>query len=80
MSKIIEGIIRGRTIELQADSGFHEGQAVQVTLRVLPDRETRDAAILRIAGSMADDPEFDAAMDQVRRDRQAARFRDETCS
>lgn len=77
MSKIIEGIIRGRTIELQGDPGFSEGQAVQVTLRVLPDREARDAAILRLAGSMADDPEFDAAMEQVCLDRQSARFRDE---
>jgi hypothetical protein len=77
MSKVIEGIIRGRTIELQGDPGLGEGQAVQVTLRVLPDRAARDAAVLRIAGSMADDPEFDDAMEQVRRDREGARFRDE---
>ncbi|WP_152050248.1 hypothetical protein [Tautonia marina] len=45
-----------------------------------PDRKVRDAAIRRIAGSMADDPEFDAATEQVRRDRLAARDRDEPCS
>lgn len=77
MSKVIQGVVRGRTIELHGDPGLSEGQVAQVALCALPDREARDAAILRIAGSMTDDPEFDAAMEKVRRDRHAARFRDE---
>jgi hypothetical protein len=62
---------------LHGDPGLLEGQVVQVTLRTLPDRAARDAAILRVAGSMADDPEFDAAMEQVRHDRRSARFQNE---
>ena len=40
------------------------------------DPAAQRAALKRIAGSMADDPEFDAVMEEVQRSRKAARFRE----
>ncbi len=77
MTKVTEGVIHGRTIELRDDSGFADGQVVRVVLQGQPRPEERDAALCRVAGSMANDPEFDAIMDQVRRDREQAAYRDE---
>ena len=36
MSQIVQGVIRGKTIELQADPGMANGATVEVTIRSLP--------------------------------------------
>jgi len=69
MSNIVEGVIRGKTIELQADPGFEEGQRISIAFNSPAHPDARIEAILRTAGAMADDPEFDAIMEQIQRDR-----------
>jgi len=72
MSGVVQGVIHGRTIELKADPGIADGVTVEVTIRPLSEPDARVAAILRTAGSMADNPEFDAAMAEVERSRRSA--------
>src|SRR4051812_9089264 len=62
-----EGVIHGKTIELAVDPGLEDGQRVRVQVMVRPvaDLDAQRAAILRTAGSMADDPEFDAVVGEV---------------
>jgi hypothetical protein len=74
----MEGVIHGKTIELANDPGLEDGQAVRVIVKPLPTLEQRREAILRTAGSMANDPDFDAAMARVERDRRSARYRGTT--
>jgi len=69
---IVEGVIRGKTIELQADPGFGDGQKVSIAFNSPAQPDARIEAILRTAGAMADDPEFEAIMDQIQRDRGSA--------
>lgn len=78
MPEPIEGVIHGRTIELATDPGLADGQAVRVVVRPLPTPEQQHEAILRTAGSMANDPDFDAAMAQVEKDRKSAHYRGTT--
>jgi hypothetical protein len=58
---ILRGTVHGRTIELEAESGFPEGQQVTVTLEPSPWLQTapEDAleALKRAAGGWSDDPE-----------------------
>ena len=80
MSNMIEadGVIHGKTIELAIDLGLKDGQRVlvQVMVRPVADLDAQRAALMRVAGSMADDPEFDAVVEEVQRSRKAARFRE----
>ena len=75
VSEVIEGVIHGKTIALATDPGLADGQAVRVIVKPLPTPEQRREAILRTAGSMANNAEFDAAMAQVESDRRSARYR-----
>ena len=69
MTGVVEGVIHGKTIELAADPGIPDGQKVEVTIRPVADREAQIEAILRTSGSMADDPDFEAVMEQIQRER-----------
>ena len=75
MPDAIEGVIHGKTIELTTDPGLTDGQAVRVNVRPLQTPDQCREAILRTAGSMANDPDFDAVMAQVESDRREARYR-----
>lgn len=76
MPEVVQGVIHGKTIELQADPGLADGTTVEVTIRPVSESDARVEAILRTAGAMADNPEFDAAMEEVDRYRRSARFRE----
>lgn len=76
MSGVVQGVIHGRTIELRADPGIADGVTVEVTIRPLSEPDARVGAILRTAGSMADNPEFDAGMAEMERSRRSAQFRE----
>jgi hypothetical protein len=71
MSKTFSGIVSGKTIELLQDPGL-DGYRVEVEIRPLASREERIEALKRVAGSMADDPEFDAIMEEIQKDRHRA--------
>lgn len=73
MTKIIHGKVHGRTIELAEDLGLAEGQDVEVQVKVLPPARTWGEGIRRTAGALADDPDWDAIMEEIHRQRKLER-------
>jgi hypothetical protein len=73
MTKVIHGKVHGRTIELSEDLGLAEGQDVEVQVTVLPPARKWGEGILRTAGALADDPQWDAVMDAIYRERKRER-------
>lgn len=69
MPEVVEGVIHGKTIELTTLPRIADGQRVEVTIRAVADREAQILAISRTSGSMADDPDFEAVMEQIERER-----------
>ena len=67
----LHGVVHGKTIELDHEPGFPDGQAVVVHLSpLLPEQE----AILRSAGGWAEDAaELDEFLADMRRSRQSDR-------
>ena len=73
MTKIIEGVVHGRTIELLSDPGFGEGQRVTVVLSSPSPEGAWGEGIRRTAGALADDPHWDAIMAEVHESRKRER-------
>jgi len=73
MTKVLHGKVHGRTIELGEDLGLAEGQEVEVQVTVLPSPRKWGEGILRTAGALADDPYWDAIMEEVHRERKLER-------
>lgn len=71
MANVIQGRIFGRTIELAEDLGLAEGQEVEVSVRTVPATSTRKPGdgLLRTEGALADDPHWDAIMEEIHRER-----------
>ena len=76
MVRQVQGVIHGKTIELDQDPGIAEGQRVDVQVRVSSTAQPWGEGILRSAGIAADVPGFDEAFEQVQRDRESATMRD----
>lgn len=55
MTKIIHGRIRGKTIELDDDTGMPEGQEVEITLKIIPTKHPWGEGLRRCAGALADE-------------------------
>jgi hypothetical protein len=71
MIKVIRGKVRGKTIVLTEDLELAEGQEVEVSVRMvaaIPTRKTGEG-LLRTEGALADDPHWDAIMEDVYRER-----------
>lgn len=73
MIKMIHGTVHGRTIELTEDLGLQDGQDVEVHVKAVLPPLPWGEGIRRSAGCMADDPDFEAAMDEIYRDRKLER-------
>jgi hypothetical protein len=73
MTKQVQGIIHGRTIELTEDPGVEDGQQVMITIRTVPPARPWGEGILRTAGALADDPEWDEIMEEIYQDRKLNR-------
>jgi hypothetical protein len=73
MTKVIHGIINGRTIELREDLGLPPGEEVEVQVTTLQATQNRGEGIKRCAGALADDPEWDAIMEEIHRGRKLER-------
>ncbi len=73
MTKTIHGKIHGRTIELDEDLGVAEGQEVEVQVTIVQPARKWGEGILRTAGALADDPEWDSIMEQIYQDRKLNR-------
>jgi hypothetical protein len=73
MTKIIHGKINGRTIELNEDPGLTPGEEVEVQVRSIPAERKWGEGLLRCAGALADDLEWDAIMEEIHRERRLER-------
>jgi hypothetical protein len=73
MSSVLHGKVHGRTIELDDDPGVADGQEVEVQMKVVEPRRKWGEGILRSAGALADDPEWDAIMEEIHQARKVAR-------
>jgi hypothetical protein len=71
VTKVIQGRVRGRTIELTEDPGLAEDQPVEVTVRTIPalGDQKLGKGLLRTEGALADDPHWDAIMEDIYRER-----------
>lgn len=68
----MHGKVRGRTIEFEEDLGVAEGQEVEVEVRVLANTGRKPGdGLLRTEGALADDPYWDAIMDEIYRERKS---------
>lgn len=65
----MQGVVRGRTIELVDDLGVAEGQQVEVEVRPVQAKAVWGEGIRRSAGGWADYPEMDAVMETIQRAR-----------
>ncbi len=73
MTKTIHGKVHGKTIELDQDLGMTEGQEVEVQVRIVQPNRKWGEGILRTAGALADDPYWDAIMEEIHRARKIER-------
>jgi hypothetical protein len=79
MTRIMHGIIRGRTIELDQEAGVPEGQEVEVAIRTILTASKSDSwgeGLRRSAGALANIPGLDEDMDEILRERKTAKFRE----
>ncbi len=72
-TKTIHGKTHGKTIELNEDLGVAEGQEVEVQVTIVQPARKWGEGILRTAGALADDPEWDRIMEQIYQDRKLNR-------
>jgi hypothetical protein len=73
MVRQVQGTIHGKTIELDEDPGIADGQRVNVQVRVAPPQRPWGEGILRSAGFMADDPDWDRIMEEIYQARKLSR-------
>ncbi len=73
MLKQFHGVIHGRTIELTEDPGVVDGQQVEIFIKYVPPPRPWGEGILRTAGALADDPEWDDIMEEIYQDRKMNR-------
>ncbi len=72
MTKRIEGVVHGRTIELKDDPGLVEGQRVKVEVQPVFDRDPEESRqrLAALAGSLTHLPEEDwKTLDTIIQDR-----------
>ena len=71
MTKTLHGKVHGKTIELDEDLGVPEGQEVEITVRMVPSVNTTRTGegLLLTEGALADDPHWDAIMEEVHNER-----------
>jgi hypothetical protein len=73
MTKLLRGVVHGRTIELDEDLGVAEGQEVELQVTIVQPPRKWGEGILRTAGALADDPHWDAIMEEVHQARKIKR-------
>ena len=73
MTKTVQGVVHGRTIQLSDDLGVAEGQQVEVQVRLVQPGRQWGEGIRRSAGGWADYPEMDAIMETIQQDRKLER-------
>lgn len=71
MTKVIQGVVHGKTIALTEDLGLAEGQPVELTIRTIAPAASRQPGegLLRTEGALADDPHWDVIMAEIHQER-----------
>jgi hypothetical protein len=71
MTKVIHGVVHGKTVALEEDLGLAEGQVVELTIRTVGPTTGRQPGegFLRTEGALAEDPHWDAIMEEIHRER-----------
>ena len=72
--KVLRGVVHGKVIKLDDDTGIADGESVEITVRrvAAPDRKPGDG-LLRTEGALAEDPEWDAIMEEIQQTRKQER-------
>ena len=73
MTKSVLGTVHGKTIELTEELGMAEGQQVEVQVKVVEPTRKWGEGILRCAGALADDQEWDDIMGEIYQARKVER-------
>ncbi len=73
MTQTVHGKVHGNTIQLDQDLGVAGGQQVEVELKFIEPDKKWGEGILRTAGALADDPYWDAIMDEIYQARKVER-------
>jgi hypothetical protein len=73
MTKIMHGIVHGKTIECDQDLGVADGQEVEIQVTLTPPAAKWGDGILRTAGALADDPHWDGIMEEIHQARKVER-------
>ena len=73
MIKTVHGTVHGNTIQLDQDLSVADGQQVEVELKFIEPDKRWGEGILRTAGALADDPYWDAIMEQIQQSRKVER-------
>lgn len=77
MSEMVEGVIHGRTIELEIDPGLQDGERVEVMIRRVGRSKDWGDGIKATAGVLAHlPPEYFEDLDEIVRDRQQWPYRE----
>ncbi len=71
MTRTIQGVVHGKTIELEESPGVAEGQHVEITIRSLNSPKSWGEGLLRCAGALASDwsDEDDRILEEIQNDR-----------
>lgn len=71
MSKVIHGVVHGKTIELNEEPGMPDGQQVEVQVKPLTDKRPWGEGIRASAGALANSwtEEDDRILDEIYQDR-----------
>ena len=71
------GVKQGRTIVLDDDLKLDDGEKVLVEVeRIVSESKGVNGGLLRLAGALADDPDFERVMEEIARDRKNASHRE----
>jgi hypothetical protein len=73
MTRVLHGIVHGKTIDLSEPLGAADGQEVEVVVRFLTPSRPWGEGIRNSAGGWADYPEMDAIMEQIQENRKLER-------
>ena len=76
MTKIMQGIVHGKTIQFDQEVGVPDGQKVEVAVHIPAAAEPWGEGLRRCAGALAGIPGLDEDMAQILRERKAATFRE----
>ena len=77
MTKIMHGIVHGKTIELDQEVGVPDGQAVEIAIQIVPVAMERwGEGLRRCAGALAGIPGLDDDMRQILDQRKTDAFRE----